>query len=137
MSQPESLMRKKVVKILSDFDAFAVENPCLPGTPDINCTLGWIECKKMRAWPKRPGTIVRLDHSLTPQQRIWLNRRCKKGGRAYVLVQVERDFLLLWGTTAAEQLERLPKAELIDVAILHCVGWAALEERLITTLRQR
>jgi hypothetical protein len=128
-------MRKQVVKLLQELDAFAVENPCLPGTPDINCTLGWIECKKMRAWPKRAGTVVRLDHHLTPQQRIWLSRRCRKNGRAFVLLQVANDFLLLWGATAAEQLEKLPKRALIEAAIFQCSGWAELEKKLIIALK--
>lgn len=127
-------MRTKVVKILAPLDAFAVENPCNPGTPDINYIGGWIECKRTKAWPKRAATAVRLDHKLLPSQKIWLRRRCTNGGIALVLVQIAQEFLLFWGSSAARDLGRVNRETLVARALLHCHGWRDLENKLVEFL---
>ena len=65
----ERRMRKNVCDWLKDYDAFAVENPANPGTPDVSYVEGWIELKQLDAWPAREDTPVRIEH-YTPQQRI-------------------------------------------------------------------
>ena len=62
--------RSTVTKLLKKWDAVAVENPVHPGTPDVNCILGWIELKWLRAWPVRADTVVKIEH-FTRQQRVW------------------------------------------------------------------
>lgn len=109
-------MRKKVVEALVGLDAVAVENPVYPGTPDINFVEGWIELKILDAWPKRASTKVTI-RCFTPQQRIWLHRRCRRGGRAFFLLKVDNDWLLFDGMTAAEQIGKLTKAEMFE----HCI----------------
>ena len=95
-------MRKQLVKLLRPLDAFAVENGgCHPGTPDINYRDGWIECKATEQWPARPDTPVRLDHDLTKQQRIWLIRRARVNGRAFVMLNIDGEWLLFNGIVAA------------------------------------
>ena len=90
-------MRSKVVEMLKEWDAVAVENPqACPGTPDVNFVHGWVELKKLPSWPKRATTPVRLPH-FTPQQRVWHQRRWKAGGAVWMLLQVERDWLLFEG----------------------------------------
>lgn len=126
---PESNLSKSVMSALKPWDRMRVENPALPGTPDVNYCCGegkegWIELKQVDAWPKRTGTPLRIPH-FTPQQRVWLTRRRYKGGRAYVLLQVSNDFLLFSGTVAAEILGDTTRSELIKKTIAH---WESKEE---------
>jgi hypothetical protein len=108
----ESGMRMNLVKTLSVLDAISVENPAGPGTPDINFIGGWIECKWLRAWPKRPDTPVKLDHPLLPTQKAWLKRRCRRGGKAWVMLQCGREWFLFDGIVAANHLGIVPQNEL-------------------------
>lgn len=114
----ESQLRKNVVKLLKPLHAFAVENGmCCPGTPDVNCSIGWIELKATKNWPVRPSTIVSLDHPLSPQQRIWLLHRHRSGGKAWVLLWIGGDWVLFSGETAAAHLGRTTKQEMLEDAI--------------------
>lgn len=88
----ESAMRQKIVHALRHYDAMAVENPVRPGTPDVNCTLGWIELKS--------GRVFSDLSELTPQQRIWLRRRWLNGGLAVLLVHVKDTWFLFAGNAA-------------------------------------
>lgn len=108
----ESTMRKSVVRALAPLNAIAVENPCLPGTPDVNYIEGWIELKWLRSWPKNEDTIVRLDH-YTPQQRAWAFRRRKAGGQAWFLLQCRREWILMDAAVAALTVNHSTKVELI------------------------
>lgn len=54
---------------------------------------GWMELKKVREWPKRLSTIVRLPH-YTDHQRIFLKKKGEAGGNVWLLVKIERDVLL-------------------------------------------
>lgn len=94
-------MRGQLVALLKPLGAFAVENGgAHPGTPDIATTVGWIECKATNQWPARPETGVKLDHDLTKQQRIWLMRWHRVNGRAWVMLNVDGDWLLFEGLAA-------------------------------------
>jgi len=108
----EQNMRKKVVKALNRLNAIAVENPCLPGTPDVNFIEGWIELKWLRSWPKRDDTTVRLEH-YTKVQRVWAFRRRRAGGQCWMLIQCGREWLLMDGAVAALTIGHCTKAELI------------------------
>lgn len=110
-------MRKTVVQALKAFDAVAVENPCRPGTPDVNYNHGWIELKKAVS-PKDPRAPVRCRH-FTEQQRRWILRRHRAGGTVYVLLQLDRGWLLLPPQFAAARLDRACRAELFDNALCH------------------
>jgi hypothetical protein len=126
----ESGMRGRVVKILKDFHAFAVENPALPGTPDVHHIYGWIECKKDKAFPVRPTTNVHLKHEVTPGQKLWFRKRLRCSPfRDMVLVQIGNEFfgfvgedIQLLGDTN-EEWWRANKA-------FYANGWAELEDRL-------
>jgi len=110
----ESDMRGKVIEVLRPLDAISVENRYVgPGTPDVNYIEGWIELKWLRAWPKRPGTPVKLDHDLEPQQRAWLRRRRRRGGAAWVMLQCRKEWLLWHGEVAAEIIGTATREELI------------------------
>ncbi len=112
----EKDMRKALVKALKPLDAIAVENSVGPGTPDVECIEGWIECKWLRAWPKRPTTPVRLDHELLQDQKVWLRRRIRRGGDAWVMLQCRREWLLFRGNVAADYLGNSTREELYDHA---------------------
>lgn len=108
-------MRQRVVKALKPLDAFSVENLCGSGTPDVNYMEGWIELKHKDEWPKRATSVVRLPH-FTPQQRLRLRRRWHLGGNAYLLLQVEQDWLLFDGGTAAVHVGRCDRSTLESIA---------------------
>lgn len=106
------------MKSLKPLNAIAVENPCLPGTPDVNYIEGWIELKWIRAWPKRADTPVKISH-YTKQQRVWAFRRRRAGGQCWLLLQVRMEWILLDGAVAALWLNKCTKRELIEKAALY------------------
>ena len=115
----ESAMRGKVVKALKGLDGFAVENPCLPGTPDLNYIDGWIELKWLPRWPVHERSKVAVPH-FTPQQRLFLRERWRKGGAVFLLLQVRAEWLLFTGPVAAEHLGHVNRRELMSVC---CSAW--------------
>lgn len=90
----EQTQRRKIIVILKDLHGVAVENPAGPGTPDVNYIDGWIELKWIRRWPKVPAERPILIHHYTPQQRLWIRRRGRLGGKSFLLLQVGREWLL-------------------------------------------
>tara|TARA_R110002167_G_scaffold93122_1_gene249752 strand:+ start:7833 stop:8240 length:408 start_codon:yes stop_codon:yes gene_type:complete len=130
----EAALSKKVMQILRPLDARRVENKCGKGTPDVNYIGGWVELKQQDAWPKRPTTKVRLNHDLSLEQRIWINRREKKGGTVYVLLQIARDYLLLSGGVAATVIGEANEAELRSAA-LHVWTASEMKDQLLPCLR--
>lgn len=81
-----------------------VENPIDPGTPDVCYLLsrypkvapvcGWLELKHVPEWPKRPGTVFKID-SLTLDQVNWQTNWALAGGRVATLMQVGYDLLVM------------------------------------------
>jgi len=130
----ESDMRGTVVNELRTLHAIAVENPVLPGTPDVNYAEGWIELKWLRRWPTRPETVVHVEH-FSPQQRVWHIQRRLVGGRSWVLIQCKREWLLFDGAIAALNLCLVPKAELICLAEKYW-GRGLKKEELIKCISQ-
>lgn len=114
MSSGELGLRKEVVQILRCYDAQPVENVVRVGVPDVECTRGWIELKKTREWPT--SGVVKLDHDLSKEQKIWLRRRRKLGGACWVLLQIDQDFLLLDGVDAAQFIGVATRPQLESVA---------------------
>lgn len=107
-------MRQRVVSVLRELDAISVENPAYPGTPDVNHSLGLLELKREKSWPVNGGPL-RVPH-FTPQQRVFLERRHRKGGLAQLLIQVGSDWLLLDGDVAARLLGHATREELMAAA---------------------
>lgn len=122
----ESDMRRHVVRSLRELDAFAVENPAHPGTPDINYKEGWIECKWDKQWPVREETPLRIDH-FTRQQRFFLRQRWARGGNVFLLLNVARDWLLFDGLVAATHVGYMARDELCLLARNHWVGRGAMQ----------
>lgn len=116
--KPESRMRQRVITALRSLDPISVENVAHPGTPDVNCTAGWIELKCADAWPAREHTPLRLPH-FTPEQRVWLLRRWRADRRAWLLLRVHNDWLLFTGEAAAQHVGRVSRGDLLRVASAH------------------
>lgn len=112
----ESRMRQRVRLALRGLDPISIENPVHPGTPDLNYVEGFVELKVAEKWPERTTTILRIPH-FTPQQRVWLMRRVRAGGRAFLLLRVDGDWFLFRGDRAAEIVGRGTRAELEAAAI--------------------
>lgn len=115
----ERALANRVMKALKPLHAIRVENPCHPGTPDVDTARGWIELKQVDSWPKRASTPLRLPH-FTPQQKIWLDKRTRAGGRCWVLVQVEREYFLLSGATASTILGEATREQLFEASLFWC-----------------
>lgn len=97
----ESGLRHEVLAKLTPLHAVAIESPIEPGTPDVNCTAGWIELKHLNVWPAGSQTVVQPRH-FESEQRLWLRKRCEARGHAWLLLRVGREWCLVWGATAAK-----------------------------------
>lgn len=106
-------MRGQVVKMLRPLHGFAVENGgCHPGTPDIAYVGGWIECKAQDHWPAREDTPVKLDHPVTPQQKIFALKHAAAGGTCWILVTIAGVWMLFDGVTGARVIGDSTREEL-------------------------
>lgn len=116
----EQNMRRRLVNELRLLDAVSVETKLEDGIPDVNYIDGWIECKWLRSWPKRDSTPVRLDHPLMPHQRAWLSRRNIRNGKAWVMLQCGREWLLFKGEKyITSKIGNVTKEELIKIAYVY------------------
>lgn len=131
----EKNVRSRVIRALKKAHAFAVENVCLPGTPDVNFAGGWIELKWMADWPKRDSTTVRIPH-YTTQQKVWALKRKRAGERPYLLLNVQKtnDWLLIDGVEAGTLIGKATRQELIDSALAHWTSAAEMERQLLPYL---
>jgi len=132
----EKALAQRIMPLLKPIDGIRIENMCAKGTPDVNFVGGWMELKQQDKWPVRATTKVKLDHDLSLEQRIWLQRRARKGEMTWVLLQVARDYLLFEGPEAAELLGECTQEELKAAAYR---VWTSKEmkEELLSCLQQR
>ena len=109
--------------------AVRIENKIAPfGVPDVNyCFLnheggrgeGWIELKEVPRWPKKPETIIKVDH-YTKDQQNWARARIAVGGTVWLLLKVGRsDWLLFWGTDAIGVVGEVNKEGLYAAATVY------------------
>lgn len=81
---------------------------------------GWMELKVMPKWPKRPTSLVMLPHYTVDQARF-LEAWGKVGIGAFILAQIEDEFLLIdWRHANAVQ-KGVAKSKLQELATLHDV----------------
>lgn len=120
----ESGARSNLIKAMKCFDAVAVESPMTGiGIPDINFTKGWIEVKWMRAWPRGADiNPVKLDHTLSQEQKIWMNRRWRNGGLVLVAVQISRSWLFYNGgqILTSNWWDNMSRPEMFRMAEWNC-----------------
>ena len=110
-----------------------IESPLTgKGIPDVLWLLRtgkvvWIELKYLDNWPARADTPI--DLGLTINQALFLHNWVMDGGSAYILVQVDREYLLVHGSSALRIVKGLQKHDLYS--ILYCnwprgIGWDEL-----------
>lgn len=120
MTPQESQMWTVLRGMISKLDPVRIENMLTPGTPDVNYTEGWIELKQLRHWPPK-GQPVKIYH-YTPEQRVWALRRAKRNGRVFMLIRVgEREWVLLDGKWAAQNIGKVTKTKVLEHALFHSV----------------
>jgi len=121
MGSERSLYKTINKNMKSYWEVQRVENLVGPGTPDLYYTLnkestGWIELKYLESWPTHGSTVVRINH-YTPQQRNWIKRFGSNGANVFLLLQVEKDYLIFDWEEAAIHVGNYPEFELRLVAI--------------------
>lgn len=119
----ESGLRHAILDRIRALHGVAIESPLEPGTPDVNCSVGWIELKHLEDWPVREGTIVVPRH-FKPEQRAWLRHRCQAGGKAWLLLRVGHHWSLIWGVAAAEHLGVHWTRSDLSTPSTHILPWA-------------
>lgn len=119
MANEVKTMKPWVIRALKPIDAVSVENRVGPGTPDVNFIDGWVELKSLDTKPKRLDTTkIKIDH-YTPQQRAWILKRWMKGGKVFLLLQLEKEWFLFDGMYAARHVGKVVYQELIDNAVAY------------------
>lgn len=125
-------LREPMLKLR--LDPVRVENPALPGTPDVNYREGWVELKHADRWPPKGGPL-RLTHPPTPEQLVFLTRRWEAGGAAFLCLRVGREWLLFRGRDAnrlwnAGREAPPGRGELVEAAELMSSSPREVAERL-------
>lgn len=91
------------------------------GLPDVFYCLagvcGFIELKYLKKWPVRDTTGTTLG--VTAAQRLWLGGLAKAGGRSFVLVRIEEEWLLI---PAYAGLDKATREEWCMRALIHTTG---------------
>jgi len=112
----EGGMWKSIRPVLKPLDPVRIESPIVPGIPDVNYNLGWIELKYMPRWPVKGGPL-RIDH-YTKEQRDWAIQRKRAGGKVFLLLKVGRnEWLLFDGVVAALSIGKLNREQLYNAVI--------------------
>lgn len=113
-----------------ELDLIRVENAIVPGTPDVNGTDFWVELKSVEG-PREATKPVLVEH-FTPEQRLWVGRRWRAGGRVYLLIRVSVGkvvtFVLLDGNVATDNLGKVNLAELRRQSVRSWVAHLDFEE---------
>lgn len=124
----EALLWRNNVRRLSAFGVIErIEDAIKVGVSDCVYCLRWqdepprvgfIELKRLLAWPKRSTTPVRLPH-YSNEQVNFLERWGRAGAGAFLLAQVDEDFMLFSWRDARAVFDGLNGARLIEIAAAH------------------
>lgn len=131
MTKPEAQMRMDLVAEYKELHMKPIENIVGTGTPDVNYIDGWLELKLLDNWPAKAGTIVKFKR-YTQNQRLWLIDRWTLGGRAFLVVKVAQEWLVIAGLDAAPA-GLVTRSELADIAILHMTRFEPATFRYLIT----
>lgn len=140
-----SVFQRLKLRICRPEDRFErVENGLLTGMPDVNYCLvgveGWIELKCPDE-PKRPDTpLFGSNHKVEVEQRNWMLRQARAGGRGWLFIATEQRLMLIEGKKVGDlsgkinemtthQLERISKWR-VQLPILDQTRWFDLREIL-------
>jgi len=115
----EHTMAHTVRRAVRSLDPVRVENPCHPGTPDINYVEGWLELKWLRRWPENANESPVLLPHYTQKQRVWHMRRWAQGGNVFLLWQIGHEWMLFSGDRAALYVGRVTRIVLEKEALKH------------------
>lgn len=67
-----------------------------------------MECKWLRSWPKNAETIVAIPH-FTLGQRRWLRDRYNAGGAAWLILQVQQEWMIFSGRDAHDYVGKVTR----------------------------
>ena len=120
-------LNTRICRALRTFDARRVENSVGPGTPDINCTFGWIESKRIKSFPRDRTAVVPVGH-YRPAQRAWHIARTDLGGVVYVAIQVGDEVFIFNARDAALGLGvHWTQADFRQFALYQAITWWGAE----------
>lgn len=90
----------KVIKRNAKSEWQRIENRTQESVPDclvlsVDGRVAWVEGKYKVSWPKSKDTST--DVGLDKGQVNFLKRWCRLGGRAWLLLRVGEEWLLVWG----------------------------------------
>jgi hypothetical protein len=107
-------LRQRGVLIQRHEDMYSV------GIPDMSYDIpgaegsGWIEIKRVKEWPKRDATTLKIQH-YTPAQKAWIYQHGCVNNRTFLFVQVEKDHFIfdhIW----ALKVGNLTQAQMFQAA---------------------
>lgn len=117
-------LRPKLMKVPGT-DLTRIENGIVPGTPDVNGCIHrvdfWCELKCMpRGYDHKKTGIFEIDH-YTINQRNWIRRRGKAGGRVSLALKIvyPREYMLFQWPAAFHVVGKVPLKELRNHAIVY------------------
>lgn len=113
----EKNLCKAVMKHLKGRHPFRVENPCLPGTPDIAYVGGWIECKYLAKMPK--SGIAKIRH-WRPEQAAFAKAHEAAGGIVYLIAQVGKWFYIGYASCFDGTIYRIHCWPTLKDAMMSC-----------------
>lgn len=103
-----------------------VENRLNVGTPDVTWAAmgvtGWIENKWVPGWPATPEGPLKIK-SLTDEQRNWIKRFGRAGGRTFLLLGVGPFEYYLFDHTHIDQLGWVGKSDIRAMSLLRGNSW--------------
>ena len=125
---PETRFSRRLRKLFDKGHDIRVENPAGPGTPDINACINgvefWAETKQVKALPKKPETPV-FTGVMRPDQKLWLHKRSKAGGRCYIVAYVEaEDLTYVIPGNHAYEFEGMNKSQLDEINLPVRAMWS-------------
>jgi hypothetical protein len=121
-SELEAGLNGRIQRALSGRDPVRVENAVGPGTPDIYFIAGWIESKRLPAWPKKADSVVKVP-KYVPEQRAWHVRHRHQGGVVYLAIEVESTTFVFDASVAAQYLGMMTRSQMHAKARFVCSPW--------------